>query len=117
MIIIGSLVVVLTLCVWWEGSSGSELPVLIGFVSFVALLGVVLTLPIQHMDIRAEIDQYRATQSTLVTAREDGQTWESAAIQQEVVEANRWLANVRYWNGTVFDLWIPDEVEELKVIR
>ena len=29
---------------------------------------------------------------------------------------NQWLASTQYYNGTMFDLWIPDEVDSLEPI-
>ena len=86
---------------------------LCGFILFVALIG----LPLIRMEHSAQIEQYKSVQKTVNQARGDGRMLEKATIQNKVVEMNRWRASVQYWNGTVFDLWVPDEVERLEPIR
>ncbi len=65
----------------------------------------------------SEIQEFMATEQTLEQIRLDDLTWEKAAIQTKVVEMNQWLARAKYWNGTMFDIYIPDRVMELEPIK
>jgi len=42
---------------------------------------------------------------------------ENAAIQIEIAKWNQWIAGKKYWNDTLFDIWIPDEIETIEFIR
>lgn len=35
----------------------------------------------------------------------------------KVVESNRWLRKQQYWNDTIFDIAIPNEIMKLEVIK
>lgn len=102
---------------WPDFTNGS----IIGFVSTiiggVCLLIALVALPINIMDTKSGIAQFRALEATAEAAREGGLGLEMAAYQMKVAEANQWLADKQYWNGTVFGLWVPDEVDNLTPIR
>lgn len=90
---------------------------------FLTTTGVVLlvmsaaTIPIERMATLAGIEQFKATQKTYEVARNKNVDLEKAAIQLDVAEQNRWLAGKKYWNATVFDIWIHDEIETLSPIE
>jgi hypothetical protein len=91
-----------------------------GLVSIgVVLLIVLFTLPFIHYSIKSQIVEFKSVQTTLENARENknASPYEIAAIQQKVVDANKWLASNQYWNDTIFGWYIPDEVDDLKPIR
>ena len=101
---------------WPDITNGS----IIGFVSTVVggvcLLIALSVLPINIMGTKSEIAQFRALEATAQAGR-GGEPLEMAAYQMKVAEANQWLADKQYWNGTVFGLWVPDEVDNLTPIR
>ena len=84
---------------------------------------MLLALPINYYDTKAEIASFKATQSTVDNARDfkdiDNQNaLENAALTQKVIEMNQWLAKTQYYKkSTCWSLWIPGEVLELKPIR
>jgi len=78
---------------------------------------VVVTILSVQLTVRGDIVGFKETKATVERARETGSWIERAALQQEVIRANTWLARVKYWNKTVFDLWIPDAVDDLEPIR
>lgn len=83
------------------------------------VLGLALIIwPISYYDTKAEIREFQAVELTLKTARANQaiSAVELAAIQQKVVDANRWLARIAYWNSGILGLWIPDAVDSLKPI-
>jgi hypothetical protein len=87
----------------------------IGGFLFIALL----LLPFNYYSTKSEIVEFKSIQSTLENARENknASPYEIAAIQQKVVDANKWLASNQYWNDTVLGWYIPDEVDDLKPIK
>jgi hypothetical protein len=75
-------------------------------------------LPIKQSSIRSEIAEFLATKNSVESARLDKDlAYESIMITKEIIEANKWLAKRQYWNETLFDIWIPDKVMELKPIK
>jgi hypothetical protein len=42
---------------------------------------------------------------------------ENVALQHKIIESNQWLAKQQYHNSTIFELWVPDEVDKLKPMR
>jgi len=88
-------------------------------MAFAVILLVVylVTLPLVRIDINSQIAEYKSVESTLNQAREDNNQLENVALQHKIIEKNEWLAGQVYWNSTLFDLCIPDEILELKPLR
>ena len=84
-----------------------------GFVLIVSLAG----LPIDYYGTKVEIEQFNALKSTIEKSRDQGRTIENAAFMMKIASANQWLAKKQYWNNTIFDIYIPDEVEKLKPLE
>lgn len=84
-----------------------------GIFAGVMLAIALVFLPIQRMDTMANLAGFRAIEQS----REGGTAIEAAAWRMKVAEANAWLASTQYWNGTPFDLWIPDAVESVEPIK
>ena len=82
----------------------------------VSCLIIGISLPFNHLDINSEIQEFKSVKASITEARSKLDI-ESAAIYVKIIDANKWLTKKQYWNSTVFDLWIPDEVDELKLIK
>ena len=67
--------------------------------------------------IQSEIQEYYAVKKTLEKARQHNKTWEIVVLQMRVAEMNQWRASIIYLNNTIFDSFIPDEVENLEEIE
>ncbi len=85
-------------------------------LSVILLVIALVSIPVNRMSARANIEGYHSIQQTLDKAR-GAEVLESAAFQLKVAEANQWRAGVQYWNGTVFSLWVPNAVMELEQIE
>jgi hypothetical protein len=81
------------------------------------LIMALIALPLVRMGAYSGIAEFEETRATYERARSAGVGIESAAIQTDIAKANRWLASAQYWNGTIFDHFIPDEVMNLEPIR
>lgn len=93
----------------------------IGFI-FTAITGTALVIaliciPIKHMGVNAFITKFEATETSIISARNKGVDVENAAIQHKIIECNQWLAGKKYYNDSIFGLWIPDTVEDLTPIK
>ena len=93
---------------WGEGGF------MVSIISGILLIVCLISIPLQRIDIESNIAEYLATKETIETARQKGNNFENAALQQKIIDQNKWLASVQYYNSTIFDLWIPDQVMQLK---
>lgn len=81
------------------------------------LATVLIFLPIVYYTTKSEIVQFNSVKTTIQNARNSGINIENAAIQQKIIDANKWLANCQYWNNTILDIYIPNEVMGLEPLE
>ena len=81
------------------------------------LVSGLIFIPVQRMSVQAGIARFQETRAVAGCMRGNGDTWESAAFQEKVADMNGWMREMQYYNATVFDLWIPDEVDSLEPIE
>jgi len=121
MLIFGMLFLLLVLCIIIGSISDSQdvqdVWFVITLVVTICIIGGVIAIPLKHMEYKSNINKFISVQSTLDTARLNGDTINDATLQLSIVDSNKWLASAQYYNNTVFDIWIPDEVMELKPIK
>lgn len=76
--------------------------------------------PLSYYGSKAQVRQYYALKETVMKARtnNDISEFELAALQQKIIDNNVNLVEVQYFNSLwVTDLWITDEVDELKLLE
>lgn len=73
--------------------------------------------PVKYYEFISDINKFKATQQTISESRKDMDSIERATLTQKIIEQNQWLANMKYWNKTIFDQAIPDEVDKLEMLR
>jgi len=95
-----------------DGIIGLSLCVISGMFLFVALI----VLPIERYSTHVRILEFKVARASIETARKSS-TIENAAMQLKIIDENQWLTRKKYWNNTVFDIWIPDEIEKLDLIK
>ena len=122
MIIILVLVVFLAVCVTClkmaEPFGAQETFGFIGTaICLLWLFIVCISIPIEQLNRGAEIVHIKELQKSINKARTGTRMIETAAIQTEIAKANQWIAEQKYYNKTIFDLWIPDEVECMKAVE
>ena len=92
-----------------------EIPVaLVGGLSALVLALFSISITLERMSWQAtfaEVEAIRATRDAAEVGIED------AAWRMKAAEVNAKLASGRYYNGTVFDIWIPDKIESIKPIE
>jgi hypothetical protein len=73
-----------------------------------------MTIPLDRMGWQStfiEIEAIRETRGT------DSASIEDAAWRMKAAEVNAKLASGRYYNSTLFDIWIPDQVNDVDPIK
>ena len=125
LILIGCLIVIVLgiVCLTRTGKNPHvpDFVELIGMFSVITggaclLIGLILV-PVNRMDVNSEIHKIEAMQKTLDEARKSNARLENITIQNKVAELNQELASTKYYNKTIFDLWIPDRVEDVSPIK
>lgn len=117
MLILGILVAVIVIGIVLMAFDHDELGPVLTTAGIIILVIVLIILPLSRLGYRASIAQYKAVETTLSTLRADGEGLEDAAIQHKVIGMNRWLAGTQFYNTTIWDIWIPDEVMDLEPLK
>ena len=89
---------------------------LLSIIGVVAIIVIAIAWPVNYYSVKSDISQYHATKYTIEEARKID-SLERAALTQKIIETNSWLANVKYWNDTIFGQAIPDEIESLEFLK
>ena len=119
--IISILVFVAGLAWWaflsWEEKGG---PIFTTILGAIGTFIVILALIFHPISTGAEIEQFNSVKDTLESARMNIEIseFELAAIQQKVIDQNKWLANAHYWAKHPLTNWFwPKEMLELDLIK
>lgn len=117
-LIILVLAMLIGIALLWKGNDVSGvIGMVITAIAGTALLIATVSLITDRIEIKSEINKFLATKISIEQARKTGDGVENAAIQHKIIESNQWLAQEQYYNSTIFELWIPDEVDNLKPMR
>ena len=76
---------------------------------------LLISIPISRTSNASEIQEFKIMRQILDNAENNNP--ESATIQIKIIEHNQWLASMKYYNQSIWDIWIPDEIENLKYIK
>jgi uncharacterized iron-regulated membrane protein len=82
-----------------------------GILVFLCLV----TIPMQRMSAMAYISKVEA--SRLTKAVDDSDPIEGAAWRMYAAKTNADLAEARYYNDSLFDIWWPDEIDSVEPIK
>ena len=96
-----------------------------GFISYIVAWAAAVVLfiglvawPFAWIENKSFEAEVRAVQETVTATRETDETvLERVALTQKVVDMNRELGPLKYWNGTVLDWYIPDGLAKLDLIK
>ena len=86
-------------------------------ISIILLIGILLSIPLTYYETVAEIEQFESVKISIENARMNGSELERVALQDRIMDTNKWIAYNKYWNGTIWNLWIPDKIMELEYIK
>jgi len=102
----------------WYGVSSLVVGLLVALgILFVAVL---FTLGVCRLETNGEVREFLALKATVEAARrnEHISELELAALQQKIIEANKWLASTQYYRRLFWtNVFYPPVVLELEPIR
>jgi amino acid transporter len=103
---------------WYSKDEWNGFALTLSFVFSTATIIALILLPILYYDGKAEIKRYYALKQTIEDSRKNELSdIERAALTKKIVEYNADLASVKYWNDTIFDIYIPDELAKLDYLK
>ena len=92
--------------------------VLLMAIGGLLLVIYLIILPLNRQDCFAKIVKIEAFQETVSTSRMGNLSEiERAAILSKIAEWNEWIAETKYYNNTIWDIFIPDEAANLQPIK
>lgn len=94
----------------WDG-----LGIALALLGGIGLAAGLMALPMSRMEWHSKIVEIQAIKES--RELHGAPDIEAAAWRMQVAEVNAELASARYYNGTLFDIWIPDEVMAVEPIR
>jgi len=92
---------------------------LLFWLSTIFMALVIILLIVYPIRINVEILQFKSVSTTLETARGNPEisVFELAAMQQKVIEMNKWLAEAKFWAKHLLTNWFwPKEISRLEPI-
>jgi len=88
---------------------------MIGLISFPVLVLAILVIPLSHLNINAKMAKMEARESLHRSMERD---ITSAAWQMKVTEYNEQVAIWQFYNnGWLYDIWIPDAVDDMRPLK
>lgn len=90
----------------------------ISILSSIALFVLLVMLQVVHAETKSLIVEHKTLTYILEnTNKESLSDLERAKIIEEVLETNIAIRKKQYWNGTIWDIYIPDKIMELEMIK
>ena len=92
----------------------------IAVILLIGTLASVLCFLLNPIEVRSHLAEFDAARATLEAARIDSNlsSLEVAAIQQKVLEENKWLARVQFWTRHPLTNWFyPKFVLDIEPIK
>ena len=91
----------------------------LAFFSLVILAIMIIVLAVSHINYASFPAKYEAVTITLAESREVGSSdIERAAVVHKIIDMNKEIAAVKYWNGSIWVGWFfPDRVANLELIK
>lgn len=101
-----------------SAKNGDDLSFILAGLFGIVLFVAVVSWPISFYGSKAEVERYRALEESLNTSRSgEGSEVERAAVTNEIISYNKDLASVKYWNESIFDIYIYDGLAELPRLK
>lgn len=108
------LLILLGILLLYNFPEGGTIIIILGILVlfFTGIVG-----PINRVETRAMLKKMEAVQVTLNASREKG-VLENLSITENIIKYNTDLASAKYWNTSkLFDIFIPDEVDDAPYIE
>ncbi|MBT7930169.1 hypothetical protein HN682_09690 [Candidatus Peregrinibacteria bacterium] len=110
--------VILIVACWDDCNYGMGVGLGITIVSGFVLVILVIAFPMERMEAKRLMRNVATTQETIDEARKDSfGNVERMALTRDMISLNKEIVNAKYWNTTVWDIWIPDYVEQIEMLK
>lgn len=121
MIILTSVVILILLGMWMMRAEHGALE-FIGLIVtvFLGLIFIIMlvSIPANHYTGKAEVERYNVLKDTISKSREGRMSeLERASLTKEIIDYNKDLAGVKYWNNSLLDIFIYDGLAELDYLE
>ena len=100
----------------WSCNLESLGMILIGIGTLMIIICAVCFLA-EQVEVRNQIIRYNVLKETVEEARKNGDKIERAAVMRDIITNNKVLGSYKYWNKTIFDIFIPDEINDLEMLK
>lgn len=126
MILVGIWIVLLVLTVgggmwafnWRLSDRKNVIGIVTALPSFLLTIGITFSFIMNHATANSTIVQYNTIKETIEVSRQGNVSdVERATLTQKIMEVNQEIASNKYWNGTIFDIMIPDKLAELEPLK
>lgn len=125
MIILISLALISIVSFWiarridaFEHEVAGVLCTVIWFVSGIVLIILLIGIPLNRRSVMVDIQKVEACRITVENARSNKYSdLERATILKEIISWNERIVATQYENKNIWDLWIPDEVDQVELIK
>jgi len=92
---------------WCKRDECNDLALVLAFLFSLETIIVLIILLFSYYDGKAEIERYYTLKQTIEDSRKNEiSDVERAALTKKIVEYNDYLASVKYWNDTIFDIYM-----------
>jgi len=86
------------------------------YTAFILICFCFVSISIMSFHTESKCLQFKASEITIELARQK-ENYDRIGVIDIINENNRWLVSMQYYNRNGFDLWIPDEIEDLKFLK
>ena len=117
MIIIGLAIAMIAGWLICRYTSLEELGLLLMIIPCVVLGSILICWPMVYMEYGSQVQAYHATKRTIANIRKPGAEIERAALVHKIAKVNEDLAIAKFWNNSVFDVFVPDEITKLEELK
>lgn len=100
----------------WDLGWKSVIAIVFILVAAMGLIVEVAMLPTNYYEQKEREIKYEVLTTQLKQARIDKDNIERYGILKDIIEYNTELQKAKFYNQTIFGFWIPDAVENLKLI-
>jgi hypothetical protein len=76
-----------------------------------------ISLPVNYFCNGANRANFYSVQKSINAARERGETIENAAMQQNIIDCNAWLAEAKYYRSSIFRCFVPKFIDTMVEIK
>ena len=123
MTILITLSIITFVCFYYYGKLGEgalhagAIAAIVGTIAASLLFAALIYFPCERYEIRKFYIQIESVRETIAASRTTNTPIERAALVHVYAEMNGRLASYKYWNSTMFDIWIPDYIMDVEPIR